>query len=1221
MAVLFTSPVRSARVAVAHLFATGAYRPDTKHGLLHLGVLPLEPGAKVQQWLLNPERDYSAAVSTASGVANARAKEAPTWAEVAEEAQAALGAFDALLIMDRAGQPSPERLWLEQHVLAGMAKPPMCVGLDELLAFFLPNEVLDDADELLEKLVAQDKAVSEKLGYAKRNDDGAVPQLPFMLHAMRRAVRRVLESLLQPQGQPGQQWLPGYTLLDAVISLAPRRPELRAFRLLKALAQQPDCCDDTARRDKPNAPNRLPLPPPQPAWPQPEQMTLLLNNYLSRWRDKADDSAAPELGLGDVSEQQVEEAFEQLAKRMSSGKHPFQPRPQQLEYARFIARAVGRRGAFAIEAGTGTGKTFGYLVPALEYLRHAPEALVVVATSTKNLQEQMRQGELPALLREVDGRRTARYKAIRTATLKGKNCYLCVEALGRAFDDCLGRGAEWPAALAWFYLALRLRDTEGETEGIARPLSAHPQLGPALRQLLRRVTADRACRHGALPGRKACVYPAHRLRAEQANLLIVNHHKLALLPPKVVERATVCVVDEADRFPDNFRSALARSLDARELHDELLEPLLHGQPMPNRNARQTAEQADTPAKTQRRAEPFLNQLRERLRDEEEALWRQVPAADQPGPDDASRAAYEAFEEARLEELGAKVALLEQVAELMRETPAALDARQTADAAWMRYAIEAAPYRRRQAVRTALHALTEAAVPLQESLAALGGVSSQFQNKGGRPAALPFPIGETHWHDNVRVEQPGRAPLVRPFHRELVAALPPLSAPLKTSAKHLGQVRRHLAVALNINLAEDEDGAPTDPDDDVGASNYDERLCRRTERFAEIAEGQAEVLERLLEEFPCREYVPVVVREPETNGLGWQLVRQPYALWPYLGATPDPETGEPLQQASDETSEQYTKRLLAARAALRRMSGEPATPLFDQFRTVVFTSATLYVENHLGYFKQLLDMRVPFAAEQRILPIFDYDNPKAEPVLGGVPTYLPMFRASAPPQERRAWCEAQLRTLLPLLITLEGRTLVLFTSNEEMRYAADWLEPRLAEHDIELLMQNGASQWEIRRFRRVEQTVLLGVDRMWTGVDFAGPTLSQVVVWRLPFPSLGEPLISHRKRYEADETFWGQFYRPAARLKLRQGFGRLVRRQRDRGAFIILDRRVAAAFYADVLSEFELKDFQHFTSPERLLEQTTGPLLHLLQLGEDFKRRELSVERLLELSRGWYPELA
>ena len=97
-------------------------------------------------------------------------------------------------------------------------------------------------------------------------------------------------------------------------------------------------------------------------------------------------------------------------------------------------------------------------------------------------------------------------------------------------------------------------------------------------------------------------------------------------------------------------------------------------------------------------------------------------------------------------------------------------------------------------------------------------------------------------------------------------------------------------------------------------------------------------------------------------------------------------------------------------------------------------------------------------------------------------------------------------------------------------------------------------------------------------------------------------------------FGAGFYRPAARLKLRQGFGRLVRRQRDRGAFIVLDARIASAFYASVLDELEVEAFQQFDSPTALLEQTAGPLLKLLQLGEDFRRRGLSLERLVEISQ-------
>ncbi|AHJ95535.1 hypothetical protein Hsw_PA0202 (plasmid) [Hymenobacter swuensis DY53] len=1195
------------------MFATGAYRPDTKHGLLHLGVLPLQPGAEVEHWLLNPERDYPKAVTEASGIGRDRSRQHPTWGEAAATIQPVLAGFDVLLIMDRAGEPSAERHWLEQCVLAGLERPPVCIGLDELLAFFLPGEELDDADELLRTFVVRDKAASEQLGYAKRNADGRVPQLPFVLYAMRRALRRVLASLLRPEGTGPQQWLPIFSLLDSVVRRAPRQRTSRAYRLLHTLARQPRCCDEAtpAPTDQP-----LSIPPALPAWPSSEHVETLVFNYLARWRDRPDDATAPELGLGDVSEKQVADAFEELGKRLAGAgrdsKDKLQTRPQQVEYAQFVAQSIGGRGAYAIEAGTGTGKTYGYLVPALEYLRHAPSALVVVATSTKNLQEQMRRGELPRLLREPDGRRNPRYQAIRTATLKGKNCYLCAMALAQAYDDCFQLSADWAEGLAWLYLLLRLRDTEGEIEGVARPLNAHPQLGPFLRGLVRRVAADRACRHAPLPGRKPCVYPAHRARAEQAHLLIVNHHKLALLPLKVVERATVCVIDEADRFPDNFRSALASSLDARELQEELFEPLLDGSRLPSRRPTANSKPQDE-ARTERRAVPFLPELDERLYEVQEQLWREVPAAEQPGPDEASRAAYELVEEARLAELGSQAALLEEVALLMLETPVAADTRQSADAAWQLLAIESAPFRRRQALRTAARAVAASYEPLRESQLLLTHLSSQFQSRGGRLAPLPFPAGGTHWQDNLRVAEHGRPPIFRPFHQELVAALQPLQPPLADASHQLGCLRRHLVQALNISLSSGE-AADEDAPDVESSGSYDERLYRRAERFAELAQSQAEILVRLLSEFPCRGYVPVVERDPVAGPLSWQLGRQPYELWSYLGATPDPATGHPLVREPDEADEAFQARWLAARAALQRLSREPDKPLLEQFRSVIFTSATLYVQGTLQYFRQQLDLRVPFAGEQRIRPLFDYNNERGEQVLAGIPTYLPQFRAGARPDEKRAWCEIQLRTLLPLLVALEGRTLVLFTSNEEMHLAADWLRERLAAHDIELLVQNGASQWEIRRFRQLEQSVLLGVDRMWTGVDFAGPTLSQVIVWRLPFPSLGEPLISHRKRYEPDEVFWGQFYRPAARLKLRQGFGRLVRRQRDRGAFVVLDARAATGFYANVLDELEVEAFHRFGTPTALFEQTAGPLLKLLELGADFHRRELSVSRLLELSQ-------
>ncbi|MBC6609472.1 ATP-dependent DNA helicase [Hymenobacter sp. BT507] len=1200
---LFDSAAKPVRAAVVHVFATGPYHPGNGHGLLHVGLLPLVPDAQVQAWLLNPEREHSAAVFQACRISNEKAAEAPTWLESKAEVQAAFAQFDALLILDRAGQPSPERLWLEQVVLADLPKPPICAALDELLAFFLPQEVLDDADDLKEKLLA-DKAWRERVGYEK-----SLPQLPFVLHAMRRSVRWVLASLLRVQGAGSGSWLPAYALLHSIVADAVRRPvALRGFRLLRALAQQPDCCDDApapTETTREATQRRMPRPAPFPERPQAQQAQQLLLDWLARWRDQPDDATTPGLGINQVlKEEHVTEAFAELRKQV--GADELKVREPQLRYARFVARAIaGEEGPYALEAGTGTGKTFGYLVPALEYLRIAPGAAVIVATSTKNLQEQMQHGELPALLRQPDGKRVPRYAAIRTAMLKGKNCYLCAEALGRNFEASFERTADWAERLAWLYLALRLRDTHGEVENIAPQVA--DRLGGALFGLLRRVTADRACRHGKLPDRTACVYPAHRKRAEEANLIIVNHHKLALLPPQLLERAKVCIVDEADRFPDNFRSALARTFNARELVEEIVEPLLGG---PSAVPRRPEETPPTEKeRTRRPPEGLLRELDARFSDEEYALWSKIPLDERPGATDAEQRAYEAWDEARLHDLVDQAALLHQVAEAMHETPAAADALHTAHLAAAAAAAAADPLRRRRALRTVRQAVEAVREPLLASRNVLQEVGQHFLARGREAARLPFPVGETHWQDEVWVRpayggRGGRLALAEP----LQAALRPLLAPLTAAARELGLIARQLGTALNLGNAVDMDEEEFDSPPD-----HDERLRLRTVRLVDTALSQVEVLTRLLGEFPCRGFVPVLERTRDHDELGWNLIRKPYDLWPYL-TTHDPTSLAVLEQLEDEPAATFAERQAVARQAAGRLANEPATPLFDLFRTVIFTSATLYVENKLDYFRRQLDQRVPFVAEERITSVFDFKDEEREPVLGSVPAYLPPFRAGLTPAALESWRVAQLHTLLPLLVALEGRTLVLFTSVEDLRFAAEWLAAPLAAHDIELICQRGASQWEIRRFRRVAQSVLLGVDRMWTGVDFAGPTLSQVIVWRLPFPSLGDVLISHRKRYEADDVFWNQFYRPAARLKLRQGFGRLVRREKDRGAFVILDARVAATFYADVLEELEIP-LTPDPHAHALLTRTTGPLLHLLKLGTEFQRRGLSLEKLVGLLGG------
>ena len=368
-----------------------------------------------------------------------------------------------------------------------------------------------------------------------------------------------------------------------------------------------------------------------------------------------------------------------------------------------------------------------------------------------------------------------------------------------------------------------------------------------------------------------------------------------------------------------------------------------------------------------------------------------------------------------------------------------------------------------------------------------------------------------------------------------------------------------------------------------------RLRRQLEQVAEQVGRAADTLAQLLATGRKAAHVPVLERMEgeEHSPLGWRLSRAPYDLKPYLqGPVPN--------------------RLGAG--------GLAESAFFDQFSVTIFTSATIYVENSTRYFRQQLNLSEPFKAELCLPPTFDYFDTKAEYVAGLLPHYLPSFDSGASLAVKERWRNEQLKALLPLIVAFGGRTLVLFTSREEMLYAAEKLRPHLLEQDIELLVQQGTSQWQIRRFRRVEQSVLLGVERMWTGVDFAGPTLAQVIVWRLPMPSFSDPLVCHRKLHDSKSDFWDNFYYPTTRLKLRQGFGRLVRRSADRGCFVMLDSRAHQDFYHHLLSEILISPFVGLTAAEEMHQHVVDNTLILIEgLKEDFKTyRKLTVKRLAEM---------
>lgn len=227
-------------------------------------------------------------------------------------------------------------------------------------------------------------------------------------------------------------------------------------------------------------------------------------------------------------------------------------------------------------------------------------------------------------------------------------------------------------------------------------------------------------------------------------------------------------------------------------------------------------------------------------------------------------------------------------------------------------------------------------------------------------------------------------------------------------------------------------------------------------------------------------------------------------------------------------------------------------LHDGMEAAVLASATLAVA---GDMRPVLG-RVGLAdAATRVFPSpFDFSSA----VLLALPKDLP-----APDQD--GWWEQVIEATRAAIEASGGGAFVLCTSHEAVRRIGDALHAALGNRHA-ILRQGGiARERLLERFRADRGAVLVGTDSFWEGVSVKGEGLRLVVIPRLPFRVPTEPVAE--ARYQRIEARGGDPFRqwalPGAVLKLRQGFGRLVRSTSDRGVVMILDRRVHEAWYGRV----------------------------------------------------------
>ncbi len=223
-------------------------------------------------------------------------------------------------------------------------------------------------------------------------------------------------------------------------------------------------------------------------------------------------------------------------------------------------------------------------------------------------------------------------------------------------------------------------------------------------------------------------------------------------------------------------------------------------------------------------------------------------------------------------------------------------------------------------------------------------------------------------------------------------------------------------------------------------------------------------------------------------------------------------------------------------------------VYGERRSTVFTSATLAVAGSFDYFRS----RVGLAdnVEELILPSpFDFYNQ----ALVCLPSDFPL-------PEDEDFDGRVAEVVADVARRVGGRTLVLFTSHRQLRDVHTALKHRVDLDELLILGQgiDGQRRQLLKSFEEAERPLLLGTSTFWEGIDIPGERLSCVIVVRLPFAVPSEPVYAARAEQLRDP--FSQLALPQAALRLKQGFGRLIRRSTDRGAVVILDHRILGRDY-------------------------------------------------------------
>ena len=232
----------------------------------------------------------------------------------------------------------------------------------------------------------------------------------------------------------------------------------------------------------------------------------------------------------------------------------FRPRTEQIEMAHAVGESIQNKSSLVIEAGTGTGKTFAYLAPALVFGKKT-----IISTGSKNLQDQLFNRDLPAIKKALNF-------TGKIALLKGRANYLCLERL----EQVIAQGVLGDKSVLVELSKVRKWNNSTKTGDFTECIELAED-SPIIPQL---TSTAESCLGTDCPNYSECYVASARKKALNADLVVVNHHlffaDMAVKESgfgELIPNAEVIIFDEAHQLPDIASQYFGQSLTSRQLFD------------------------------------------------------------------------------------------------------------------------------------------------------------------------------------------------------------------------------------------------------------------------------------------------------------------------------------------------------------------------------------------------------------------------------------------------------------------------------------------------------------------------------------------------------------------------------------------------------------------------------------------------------------------------------